>query len=123
MAPKKRKVSYVLHNNIGYSLNALGRFAEGEKYCRAAIEMDWVRASTVHPRGRIASAWKREGEAVIYDITIPANTSALVFLPEGGTVTEGGKPLPDAWRLKETYQGTQGFRIVAGTYQFEWRKE
>ena len=45
MAPKKRKVSYVLHNNIGYSLNALGRFVEGEKYCRAAIEMDWVRAS------------------------------------------------------------------------------
>jgi tetratricopeptide (TPR) repeat protein len=45
MAPKKRKVSYVLHNNIGYCLNSLGRFAEGEKYCRRAIEMDWVRAS------------------------------------------------------------------------------
>lgn len=45
LAPKKRKVSYVLHNNIGYCLNVLGRFVEGEKYCRAAIEMDWVRAS------------------------------------------------------------------------------
>jgi tetratricopeptide (TPR) repeat protein len=45
MAPKKRKVSYVLHNNIGYCLNSLGRFAEGEKHCRRAIEMDWVRAS------------------------------------------------------------------------------
>ena len=85
--------------------------------------MDWVKASTVHPRGRIASAWKREGDKVIYNITIPANTSALVFLPEGGAVTEGGKPLPADWRLKETYQGTQGIRIVAGTYRFEWRKE
>jgi len=45
LAPTKRKVSYVLHNNIGYCLNALGRFVEGEKYCRAAIEIDWVRAS------------------------------------------------------------------------------
>jgi tetratricopeptide (TPR) repeat protein len=45
LSPKKRKVSYVLHNNIGYCLNNLGRFAEGEKHCRTAIEMDWARAS------------------------------------------------------------------------------
>lgn len=45
LAPKKRKVGYVLHNNIGYCLNNLGRFAEGEKHCRRAIEMDWARAS------------------------------------------------------------------------------
>lgn len=45
LAPTKRKVSYVLHNNIGYCLNSLGRFTEGEKHCRRAIEMDWVRAS------------------------------------------------------------------------------
>ena len=85
--------------------------------------MEWMRASTVHPHGRIASAWKREGDKVIYEITIPGNTSALVFLPEGGAVSEGSKSLPDEWRLKEMYQGTQGFRIVAGTYRFEWRKE
>ena len=45
LEPKKRKVGYVLHNNIGYCLNSLGRFAEGEKYCRRAIEMDWARPS------------------------------------------------------------------------------
>ena len=45
LAPKKRKVSYVLHNNIGFCLNSLGRFSEGEKHCRRAIEMDWIRAS------------------------------------------------------------------------------
>lgn len=45
LAPKKRKVVYVLHNNVAYCLNALGRFAEGEKYCRKAIEVDWTRAS------------------------------------------------------------------------------
>lgn len=45
LAPQKRKVVYVLHNNIAYCLNALGRFTEGEKYCRKAIEVDWTRAS------------------------------------------------------------------------------
>ena len=45
LAPKKRKVVYVLHNNIGYCLNSLGHFDEGEKHCRRAIEVDWTRAS------------------------------------------------------------------------------
>ena len=51
LAPKKRKVGYVLHNNIGYCLNSLGRFAEGEKYCRTAIELDWARASAYRNLG------------------------------------------------------------------------
>ncbi len=45
LAPKKRKVAYVLHNNIGFSLNSLGRFSEGERHCREAIAIDWTRAS------------------------------------------------------------------------------
>lgn len=31
---------YFINNNLGFSLNALGRFAEGEPYCRRAIEID-----------------------------------------------------------------------------------
>jgi tetratricopeptide (TPR) repeat protein len=45
LAPQKRKVIYVLHNNIGYCFNSLNHFIEGEKYCRMAIEIDWTRAS------------------------------------------------------------------------------
>lgn len=43
--PKKKKVAYVLHNNLGYCLNTLGRYVEGEKHCRLAIELNWTRAS------------------------------------------------------------------------------
>jgi tetratricopeptide (TPR) repeat protein len=43
--PKKKKVSYVLHNNIGYCLNTLGRYSEAEKHCRIAIEIKWKPAS------------------------------------------------------------------------------
>lgn len=45
LTPQKRRVVYVLHNNIGYCLNSLGRFVDGEKHCRMAIEIDWTRAS------------------------------------------------------------------------------
>lgn len=31
---------YFIHNNLGYSLNTVGRFAEGEEYCRKAIQID-----------------------------------------------------------------------------------
>lgn len=30
---------YFIHNNLGFSLNKLGQFNEGEKYCRTAIEL------------------------------------------------------------------------------------
>jgi tetratricopeptide (TPR) repeat protein len=43
--PKKRKVTYVIHNNIGYCLNRLARFKDAEKHCRMAIEVNWKRAS------------------------------------------------------------------------------
>jgi tetratricopeptide (TPR) repeat protein len=45
LAPKKRKVLYVLHNNIGFCLNSLGRFSDGERHCREAIRIDWTRAA------------------------------------------------------------------------------
>ena len=31
---------YFINNNLGFSLNTLGQFAEGEIYCRRAIEID-----------------------------------------------------------------------------------
>jgi Flp pilus assembly protein TadD len=42
--PKRKKVTYVLQNNLGYCLNRLGRFAEGERHCRLAIEVNGKRA-------------------------------------------------------------------------------
>ena len=51
LRPEKRKVKYVLHNNIGFCLNQLNRHVEAEKYCRAAIEIDWTRASAFRNLG------------------------------------------------------------------------
>ena len=44
-------MTYVLHNNIAYCLNQLGRFIDGERHCRLAIETDWNRASAYRNLG------------------------------------------------------------------------
>jgi tetratricopeptide (TPR) repeat protein len=49
--PAKKKIVYVLHNNAGYCLNTLGRYVEGERYCRMAIETNWTRASAYRNLG------------------------------------------------------------------------
>jgi tetratricopeptide (TPR) repeat protein len=51
LAPVAAKVKYVLHNNLGYCLNALGRYPDGERHCRKALEIDWVRASAYRNLG------------------------------------------------------------------------
>ena len=51
LAPKKRKVLYVLHNNIAFCLNRLGHFEQGEKHCCMAIDIDWTRASAYRNLG------------------------------------------------------------------------
>jgi len=51
LRPEKRKVKYVLQNNIGYCLSQLNRHVEAEKYCRAAIDIDWTRASAFRNLG------------------------------------------------------------------------
>lgn len=43
--------------------------------------LDWVRASTETPYGRIESSWARSGDMVEYSFTVPPNTSAVIRLP------------------------------------------
>ena len=56
------------------------------------------------------------GDRITYDIAIPANTSALVLLPDGG------KPLPEASRRKSTQPGTHCFDVAAVSYRLVWSK-
>jgi tetratricopeptide (TPR) repeat protein len=51
LKPDKKKITYVLLNNIGYCLNGLGRYVEAERYCRQALEIDWMRSSAYRNLG------------------------------------------------------------------------
>lgn len=51
LKPGKKKLEYVLLNNMGYCLNGLGRYVEAERYCRQALEIDWTRSSAYRNLG------------------------------------------------------------------------
>ena len=59
LRPKKRKVLYVLHNNIGFCLNTLGRFVDAERHCREAINIDWTRGSAYRNLGLSLNGQKK----------------------------------------------------------------
>jgi len=43
--------------------------------------LDWVNCSYDSPYGHISSQWKKEGNKFVWDFTIPANTTAKVYIP------------------------------------------
>lgn len=43
--------------------------------------LEWCEVSYKSPKGKIESDWKRNGEIIVWSITIPENSSALVELP------------------------------------------
>jgi tetratricopeptide (TPR) repeat protein len=40
LEPVEPEVWYLINNNLGFSLNALGRFEDGEPYCREAVKIN-----------------------------------------------------------------------------------
>ena len=56
--------------------------------------LEWVSAELDTVRGRVSSAWKREEDAVVFDIEIPVGAKAELLLPNG-LITEGGEALTD----------------------------
>jgi len=54
-------------------------------------DLTWVKAHYDSPYGRIVSHWKRDGNKLAMDITIPVNSTATVVVPgKGGGAREVG---------------------------------
>ncbi len=124
----------------GYRLLA-GIDTEGAGYRRIVIRprpptpgsnpdqppINWVKAHYDSINGRIASAWKLDAGVFTLDVTIPANTTASVFLPNltAAQVKEGGAPLATAKIAGIRSFAVEGdalrVEIGAGTYSFEGR--
>jgi alpha-L-rhamnosidase len=73
-------------------------------------------------RGRIESAWKKSGDKLTLNVTIPPNTTATVLVPAASAdaITESGKPLAKTAGAK--FLRMEGDRAVleveAGSYRF-----
>ena len=69
--------------------------------------------------GTIVSGWTAsEGVMTSYDVTVPANTSATLYLPAEGTVA-GCEGVTVTGTAEHNGIQTQQMELVAGTYHFE----
>ena len=85
-------------------------------------DLTWVNCHHDCQYGRIVSNWKREGDQVTMDVTIPPNTTATVYVPakDAAGVTESGKPATKANGVKvlRMEAGCVLFEIGSGGYSF-----
>lgn len=82
-----------------------------------------AKASHQSPYGLIATDWKKTGSAFDLTVTIPANTTATIYLPAAAAarITEGGQPLAKHPELQSLgfADGRARIKAGSGTYHFE----
>ncbi|MCK5705204.1 MAG: chitobiase/beta-hexosaminidase C-terminal domain-containing protein, partial [Cyclobacteriaceae bacterium] len=85
-------------------------------------DLTYVNASYNSIYGKIESGWKMENDKFHWDITIPANTSATVYVPtlDKEDVMEGNKLASKAEGIKFTgWEGNRAvFEVESGQYSF-----
>jgi alpha-L-rhamnosidase len=88
-------------------------------------DLRFVKASHRSPYGLIASEWEKQAGVFRWKVTIPANTTATVYVPASSpdSVTENGKAAAQARGVKlvKMENGRAVFAIGSGNYTFESR--
>lgn len=81
-------------------------------------ELDHFEGSHDSPYGTIVSSWKRNGTAITYRVTVPANAEADIFFHISPTqkIYENDKPVV----TQNTGKGLQ-YHVTAGTREFQIR--
>jgi len=86
-------------------------------------DLTWVKCSYDSIHGRIMSNWKREGGKLTMEVTIPANTTATVYVPakDAAGVTESGKLAAKADGVKSLRMEHNAavYAVGSGTYRFQ----
>ncbi|WP_430974558.1 glycoside hydrolase family 78 protein [Sunxiuqinia rutila] len=84
--------------------------------------LTFFNASHEGPYGEIVSAWKRDGRKISYQVRVPANSTATLYL-ESDNVMENGKSITRNELLKVVKSEGGGLRIslMPGEYDFTIR--
>jgi alpha-L-rhamnosidase len=89
---------------------------------RPGGDISYVDASYESTHGSIRTAWRQETGKFELDVTIPANTTATVYVPakDASSVTERGKPAAKTSGVKflRMEDGVAVFEAGSGTYRF-----
>lgn len=83
----------------------------------------WVSASYNSMHGKIVCDWNRAGGKFTLKISVPANTTATVYVPaiSPGTVTESGKPAGQSQDVTflRTEKSCAVYAVASGNYTFQ----
>ena len=74
--------------------------------------------------GKVSSGWKLEGDKLIMEIEIPANTTATIYIPASGkeAITEKGNSLLAGLKIIDDEKGYVGLQLGSGRYVYEVQK-
>ncbi|WP_419872797.1 family 78 glycoside hydrolase catalytic domain [Candidatus Pristimantibacillus sp. PTI5] len=82
----------------------------------------WAKGSYDSVYGTISSGWNVDGNSLTYEATVPANTTATLYLPAASAnfVTEGGLPAAQAEGIQFVgYEnGKAVYELESGSYHF-----
>ena len=85
--------------------------------------LSFVKASHQSPYGEIRSEWQKDAKALIWNITIPSNSSALVSIPaeSAAQLTESGKAVGQSEGITciDAEDGIVKMEVASGNYQFK----
>jgi len=85
-------------------------------------DLDWVKVSYNSIYGKIESHWSIANGKLTLDVTIPPNTTAVVYVPAptGAQIMESGKPADQAVGVKflRWEDGAAVYDVAAGRYSF-----
>jgi alpha-L-rhamnosidase len=85
-------------------------------------DLTFVKASYLSPYGKIASHWEKKEGVFDWKITVPANTTATVYIPavNADSVQESGQPAAKAEGIKLVGMEKDHavFQVGSGSYHF-----
>ena len=90
---------------------------------RPAGDLTWVRGRYDSIRGPIACNWKIADGRITLDVTVPANTTATVYVPtsDPAQVTESGRPAAEAPGVRSVTSAQKNgavYEVGSGRYTF-----
>jgi hypothetical protein len=85
-------------------------------------DLTWAKASYQSSYGEIRSEWEKSGTSVKMNVTIPANTTALIYIPfsSGSVIKESGKDISGVKDIQVIGEenGRKILKVGSGNFQF-----
>lgn len=115
---------WFFHDLLGIGVEAAGAgFRKSIIKPTPVGDIEWVKGSYKTISGLISVDWRRDNDIFTLNVSIPANTTATVYVPTNNveSVTESGKRPEESVGVKFLHveKGKAVYEIGSGEYEFE----